>query len=279
MEMEVGHHTVADVAALGDDLALLHDIARLYAAAVLLQMKVVAPSLVVMFDSDEIIGPVVAVSVVRDNDRHHFPAASGADLCAHWHSEVVGEAFPVAVTDDPAVALDAEVSLASGPGQAIRGLRCRGILRDVVGAGRHTVTRGETGEQREEQDDSRPHLKIRRPKTEARRKSESRSPKLGSLPLACSEPGFRISGFPRISVSNSHYGPVTPRRVPSPGVPISSMMRVAGFRSSDSGLLVRGDGIAHLPQPARSTRSAFPLRNFPTCGSEYRLNMACRRLV
>ncbi|MCX6914357.1 MAG: hypothetical protein NT167_15090 [Verrucomicrobia bacterium] len=34
--------------------------------------------------------------------------------------------------------------------------------------------------------------------------------------------------FCRLFHSNSHYGPVTPRRVPSPGVPIASIMRTAG---------------------------------------------------
>jgi hypothetical protein len=33
----------------------------------------------------------------------------------------------------------------------------------------------------------------------------------------------------RLRASNSHYGPVTPRRVPSPGVPISSIMRIAAL--------------------------------------------------
>ena len=34
--------------------------------------------------------------------------------------------------------------------------------------------------------------------------------------------------IPLPAISNSRYGPVTPRRVPSPGVPISSIMRTAG---------------------------------------------------
>ena len=147
VKMEVGHHAVADVAALRDDLPLFNHVAHLYAAAVFSQVKIAPQRAIIMLDGDEVVGPVVPVAVVPDDNPDHFPAAGSANFRADRQGEVIGKASRAAVTDDPSVALDAAVRLASGPGKAISRSRCRGRVRDIFGAGSHTVTDNDAGEQ------------------------------------------------------------------------------------------------------------------------------------
>ena len=153
VEVEVGHHAVADVAALGDDLPLLYYVAHLHTIAVFAQVKIVPQRAVVMLDGYEVVRPAATVAVVRDDDPDHFTAACGANFRADRHAEVIRKTSRAAVADDPPVALDAAVALAGGPGKAVWGLTCRRIL--AFGTGSHAVTDNQAGEQCEEQDNSR----------------------------------------------------------------------------------------------------------------------------
>jgi len=49
--------------------------------------------MVVMFDGNKVVGPVVSVAVMPGDNVYHFPAAGGANVRTDRHGEVIGETF------------------------------------------------------------------------------------------------------------------------------------------------------------------------------------------
>ena len=91
-----------------------------YVASALAQMEIAAECPIAVINLDKVVLGVKTIAVVLDVDVDHSASTRCTNIRAHRHGKVVSEFFPITVTHDGSIALNAKMRCAAGPRKTIR---------------------------------------------------------------------------------------------------------------------------------------------------------------